>query len=46
MHSGFEAGIIQHAFTSPGEFGSLVRGFLRQRSAKKPLPASAPAAAD
>jgi hopanoid biosynthesis associated radical SAM protein HpnH len=29
MHSGFEGGIIQHAFTSPAGFASLVKSFLR-----------------
>jgi len=29
LHSGFEGGIIQHAFTSPTGFASLVRGFLK-----------------
>ena len=29
LHSGFEGGIIQHAFTSPAGFASLARGFLK-----------------
>jgi hypothetical protein len=32
MHSGYEAGIIQEVFTSPVEFGKLVRGFLSPAS--------------
>jgi hopanoid biosynthesis associated radical SAM protein HpnH len=30
MHSGFEAGIIQHALTNPVEFGSLAKGFVEE----------------
>ncbi len=33
MHSGFEAGIIQGAFTSPQEFGALAKGFLKKGKA-------------
>lgn len=29
MHSGFEAGIVQKAFTSPREFGNLVSSFFK-----------------
>ena len=32
MHSGYEAGIIQQAFTSPAAFLDLARGYLRRNT--------------
>ena len=37
MHSGYEGGIIQQAFTSPADFVDLVRGFLRRNTPKARL---------
>ncbi len=35
MHSGFEAGMIQEALTSPRMFGALAKGFLFKGKAQE-----------
>ena len=38
MHSGFESGIIQHAFTNPREFAELAKAYLGIGAGRQPQP--------